>query len=770
MSETMRQRLDRLRGVPVQRNLRPYRRFVRRVRERCGGAAHDVEDLRGRAVEDMGDDELARVFAAVHDAAEAELGLCAYDEQLIAGLALARGRLVEMQTGEGKTLAAVFAVAAGALAGRGFHVLTFNDYLARRDAEWMGPVYARLGLTVGFVLDGTPTDDRRAAYLADITYTTAKQAGFDRLRDGLAMVPSERVLRASDPQHRALVDEADALLVDEARLPMVIAGVTGAPPRDLTDLAGLAAELRPDEHYEVLDGGRNVALTHEGSAFCQEALGCGDLYDEEQLPLLTAVNCALHAQALLRRDVDYLVRDGRIDLVDELTGRVIHDRQWPYGLQTALEAKEGLPLHPEGTVLDSMTVQHFIAGYQHLAGMTATAVAAASEVSETFGLETVVIGTHHPCIRKDAEDVVFATAEQRDAAVVAEVAGANGRPVLVGTTSVEASEALAARFAEAGIQAQVLNARHDAREAAIVAEAGALGAVTIATNMAGRGTDIRLGGSDGATRQEVMALGGLYVIGTQRHESRRIDDQLRGRSGRQGDPGGSRFFISLEDELVARNKVAQHIPPKALQTDADGRLKHPAVARIIAHAQRIIEGRHGDIRASLRRYSDVLHWQRDRVQDLREPLIREPFDDVAEEVRRRVELTSIRRLWSEHLGLGSELQETSFLERLGGLDPLTEYVRRLGADFRQFDDRLGEVVEAELARLGPNPSLDDATLQGPGTTWTYLIDDNPFQDSFGLGLIGARGFGAMAAVAAGPLLWMWAAGAWFRRRWKAKNV
>ena len=414
-----------------------------------------------------------------------------FDVQIVAALAMDEGAIVEMQTGEGKTLAAVMPAAFNALAGRGVHVLTFNDYLARRDAEWMAPLYQGLGLSVAFVQNGMARADRQQAYRADVTYVTAKEAGFDYLRDRLARHVAELVHR---PFHMALVDEADSILIDEARVPLVVAGAVSRSHPTSGRIAELTAALTPGVHFDTDEYGRDVELTEAGIDHVERTIGCGNLHDESNLALLTDINCALHARVLLRRDVDYLVRDGRIGVIDEHTGRVVADRHWPDGLQSALEAKEGLAAQPDGRILGSITLQHFLRSYPRLCGMTGTARAAAAELDETYGRRVVVIPTHRPLIRIDRPDVIYANRAAKERAVVAEViaAHATGRPVLVGTLTVEESARVADALGDAGVACAVLNAKNDEAEARIVARAGARGAVTISTNMAGRGTDIKL--------------------------------------------------------------------------------------------------------------------------------------------------------------------------------------------------------------------------------------------------------------------------------------
>src|SRR5215831_10392553 len=592
-------RLEKWRGVElVEENLAPYEEALHEINRRGEDFARKTDDqlreagasLRERSRRGASSDELlVDVFALAREAAARTLGMRPFDVQVMAGVALSRGKLVEMQTGEGKTLAAVAPACLNACAGRGVHVLTFNDYLARRDAAWMGPVYRFLGLSVGAVQEGMSVDARRAAYAADITYATAKEAGFDFLRDGLCRTPDELVHR---PFNFAIVDEADSILIDEARVPLVIAGERPGSQTSLYRTAELIAALARGEDWETDENDRNISLTDRGVDRVESELGCGDLYSAENYLLLVEINQALHARALLHRDVDYIVRDGRIELVDEFTGRVMDDRRWPDGLQAALEAKENLPIRPGGRILGSITLQHFLKHYPGLSGMTATAQPAAEELEGFYGLKVVPIPPNRPCVREDLPDVIFTHKDAKHRSLIAEISRANatGRPVLVGTSSVEESESLARKLSQAGVACRVLNAKNDEAEAEIIAEAGAVGAVTISTNMAGRGTDIRLGGAREEERERVVVLGGLYVIGTNRHESRRIDDQLRGRAGRQGDPGTSRFFISLEDDLIQRYGVVSLIPASHRPVRQPGPITDPVVSREIARAQRIVEG------------------------------------------------------------------------------------------------------------------------------------------------------------------------------------
>jgi preprotein translocase subunit SecA len=780
-----RQRLARLQGATVDLDLGAYDAPLLEVnRLEPEMAAHRdpglAECARGLSAEARSGRPLeslqARAFALVREAARRTLALRPYDVQVLAALALHAGHVVEMQTGEGKTLAAVMPAYLNALGGRGVHVLTFNDYLARRDAEWMGPAYRLLGLTVGFVRGGMSVADRRLAYAADVTYVTAKEAGFDHLRDGLARDVADLVHR---PFHLAIVDEADSLLVDEARVPLVIAGRTeGRSSASAERLAELVRDLEPGRHFTLDEYGRSVELTEAGFQRVEDLLGCGSLHTEANYVLLTELSCALHARALLRRDADYIVREGRLELVDEFTGRVVDDRHWPDGLQAALEAKEGLRRRGDGQILGSITLQHFLSGYERLCGMTGTARDSARELHELYGLRVAVIPTHRPMIRRDHPDVVFTHRAAKETALVQEIrrAHATRRPVLVGTLTVEESERLAARLRAEGTPCAVLNARNDDEEARIIAEAGALDAVTISTNMAGRGTDIVLGGAHSPDQAAVVGLGGLYVLGTNRHESRRVDLQLRGRAGRQGDPGESRFFVSLEDDLLVRYGIDTLIPPRLLPPRQDAPIDTPVVRREIARAQRIVEGQDFEIRRTLWRYAFAIEEQRRLVHDRRQALLRGDerpvlwredavrygslVDAVGEEAVRHAEtlvtLSHIDQGWREHLSFLADLREGIHLVRLGGDDPLHRFKVAASEAFRRMQDEVDDRIVAVLEDLrAPDGRLDLGRLglTSPAATWTYLINDDPFRHQLGSLLTGPghASFAVGAAIFAWPL-------------------
>jgi preprotein translocase subunit SecA len=748
--------LSRARGVIIEDDLREYRDVVRAVRAfdtsgLAGGRLARRAAVAGAAIRAGSDPGawLVPVFAMASEAARRALGQDPFDEQLAAAVALHRGRLVQVQTGEGKTLAAVFPACLAGMAGRGVHVLTANDYLAARDARWMGPVYRMLGLRAAAIGGSTHPAQRREAYAADVTYLTAREAGFDYLRDGLRTDSAAMVQRGLAA---AIVDEADFLLIDEARVPLVIAGEAESDGVDVVAVDRLVRSLREGEHVEMDREGRRVSLTLEGQRRVEQELAMGGIHEEQGARAFARVHAALHAHHLLRRDVDYVVRGGLAELVDGFTGRVADRRVWPWGIQAALEAKEGLARRPEGRAYGAITVQHLAGLYGSLAAMTATAVAAAEEMSGTYGLATVVIPTVQPMRRIDLPDLVFATRAAKTAAVVTETRArhATGQPVLVCTASVAESQELAELLAAGGVPCSVLNAKNDEREAEVIAEAGRLGAVTISTSMAGRGTDIRLAGPDGGRRnpgehERLCALGGLAVLGTTRHESRRVDDQLRGRAGRQGEPGVTRFFVSLEDPLFERYGVREFIPRGLLHDgQADGRqagggapIEDPRVSREIARAQSILEAQNHAIRRTLRKYSGLVEMDRRVVRALRDDALTGRLPGPVEEACAGLEgdlraravqayLAALDDSWADHLALVEEVREGIHLERLASRDPGLEYIRRVGDAFLA---RLADVEERTAdacRRAAGDPSLLSAAAMGiprPSSTWTYQVDD-----------------------------------------------
>ena len=613
----------------------------------------------GASIEDV----QAEAFATVREAGRRILNMRHYDVQLIGGMELHKGRIAEMKTGEGKTLVATLPVYLNALMGKGVHVVTVNDYLARRDAEWMGQVYRFLGLSVGIIVHGLSDEERRAAYACDVTYATNNELGFDYLRDNMKYHLNEMVQRK---HHFAIVDEVDSILVDEARTPLIISGAA----EDRSDLYNVIDKYIPQlvsEDYELDEKQRAVTLTEQGNEHVEQLLKAAgvmrgeELYDAENVTIVHHVNQSLRAHKLFQRDKDYIVKDDQVIIIDEFTGRMMPGRRYSDGLHQALEAKEHVSIQPENRTLASITFQNYFRLYEKLGGMTGTASTEADEFMDIYKLDVMEIPTNVPVSRKDEHDEVYRTAREKNLAIVEMIreATAKGQPVLVGTTSIEKSEQLSAMLHGQKIVHNVLNARYHEQEAAIVAQAGVPGAVTIATNMAGRGTDIQLGGNAqmriatelgaitdeteraaridqiraeiAANKQTVLAAGGLCVIGTERHESRRIDNQLRGRSGRQGDPGRSRFFLSLEDDLMrifGSERMDKML--KTLGLKEGEAIVHPWINKALEKAQQKVEARNFDIRKNLLKYDDVMNDQRKVIFEQRIDIMQ--GEEVAETI------------------------------------------------------------------------------------------------------------------------------------------
>jgi len=614
------------------------------------------------------DQLLSEAFSAVREASIRVLGLRPFDVQLIGGLVLNEGKIAEMKTGEGKTLMATLPIYLNALTGKGVHVVTVNDYLAKRDANWMGQLYTFLGLTVDCVVHGLTDGQRKAAYAADITYGTNNEFGFDYLRDNMKFDLDDYVQR---DLHYAIVDEVDSILIDEARTPLIISGASEDSSELYYTVDQIIPRLKKGEMIEERDGkigqavkrftgeytvdekAKSAALTEEGVTRVEQLLNVDNLYESKNIELLHHVNQALKAHALFQRDVDYVVQDGEVQIVDEFTGRLMPGRRWSDGLHQAIEAKERVKIANENQTLATITFQNYFRMYEKLAGMTGTAETEAAEFNEIYNLDTVVIPTNRPMQRDDMADVIYKTEKEKFLAVVEDIieCHGNGQPVLVGTITIDTSEVLSALLKKRGVPHNVLNAKQHEREAYIVAQAGSKGSVTIATNMAGRGTDIVLGGNpemmaraDAANaedpearfqelfpdyeerckreRQDVLDAGGLYILGTERHESRRIDNQLRGRSGRQGDPGKSHFYLSLEDDLLrifGSQKVA-YIMDKMKIPDGEP-IEHGMISRAIENAQKKVEAHNFDIRKHLIEYDDVMNRQRDVIYTQRREVL-----------------------------------------------------------------------------------------------------------------------------------------------------
>ena len=566
------------------------------------------------------DDLLPEAFAVVREGARRVLGERHYDVQLIGGVILHQGKIAEMKTGEGKTLTSTLAVYLNALSGKGVHVVTVNDYLARRDADWMGQVYRFLGMTVGKIVHGMDDTERREAYAADVTYATNNELGFDYLRDNMKFELASFCQRGFN---FAIVEEVDSLLIDEARTPLLIPGPADSSTELYDNVNRIIPHFNADEHYVVDEKSRQVSLTDEGVALGEEMLNVDNLYDPSNIEHLHHLNQSLKAHTLFKRDVDYIVKDGQVVIVDEFTGRTMEGRRYSDGLHQALEAKEGVKIERENQTMASITFQNYFRMYDKLAGMTGTADTEAPEFKKIYDLDVVVMPTNMPMIRDDYADVIYKNEKAKYRAVIKEIKAMHeaGRPVLVGTISIDISEKISGMLKKERIPHDVLNAKHHEREAEIIAGAGQSGKVTIATNMAGRGTDIKLG-------EGVVAAGGLHILGTSRHESRRIDNQLRGRSGRQGDPGSSRFFLSLEDDLLrifGSDRITGIMDKLGMEEDEP--IEHTMISRAIENAQRKVEGHNFDIRKHLLEYDDVMNKQREIIYQQRRAVLED--DDVA---------------------------------------------------------------------------------------------------------------------------------------------
>lgn len=700
-------------------------------------------------------DDTTALLAILREVAQRTIGLRPFDVQLQGALQLLEGDVVEMATGEGKTLSGALAAAGYALRGDRVHNITVNSYLAGRDAEWMGPLFRALDLTVGSIDDLDEPETRRKAYACDVVFVAVNELGFDVLRDRGVLDVSGRVM---SPARVAIVDEADSALVDEALVPLVLAGAEpgSAPTGHITDVI---RRLQKGEDYTVDEGRRNVFLTETGARRVERILGIGSLYDAEHVgTTLAQVNVALHARELLLRDVDYIVRDGKVALVDGSRGRVADLQRWPDGLQAAVEAKEGLDVSEGGRVLDSLTIQQLMGRYPITCGMTGTAVKAGDQLREFYGLKVSVIEPNVPRIRVDETDRVYATSDDAHQAVIDEIVRVNGtgRPVLVGTRDVAESERLASDLEIRGVTPAVLNAKNDELEAAVIAQAGAPGRVTVSTQMAGRGTDIRLGGADESARNQVVDLGGLCVIGTGRHRSSRLDGQLRGRAGRQGDPGSSVFIVALDDDVVQEGGAGEEL---VVQPGEDGRIESRRAVDFIDRAQRVTESTMLSIHATTWKYNKLIGDQREILDERRERLLTtelaweelsEKAPDRAAEIERiagreagvaaarRIMLHHLDRGWSEHLADLDDLRESVHLRALAKESPIDEFHRAAIAAFKSLaSDAVGKSVESFLS-VAVTPEGVDFEAEGlgrPTSTWTYMVNDNPLSGGSSIGSI-----------------------------------
>ena len=657
------------------------------------------------------DDILPEAFAVVREASKRVTGMRHFDVQMIGGIVLHRGKIAEMRTGEGKTLVATLPVYLNALTGKGVHVVTVNDYLARRDSEDMGRIYKALGLSVGLIVHDMDFVARRAAYMADITYGTNNEFGFDYLRDNMVVSEDQMVQR---DLNYCIVDEVDSILIDEARTPLIISG----PGEKSTDLykvmSSVVAAMNEGEDYTVDEKQKQVAPTETGIAKAEKMLGIGNLYDNEHgVDYSHQLMCALKAKALMHRDRDYVVKDGQVIIVDEFTGRLMFGRRFSEGLHQAIEAKEGVKVERESQTLATITFQNYFRMYDKLAGMTGTAKTEEQEFQKIYNLSVIVVPTHRPMIRKDYPDVIYKTklAKYKAAANEIEECHKSGRPVLVGTTSIAQSEELSAMLKRRGIPHNVLNAKYHEKEAEIISLAGQYGAVTIATNMAGRGTDITLG-------EGVPELGGLHIIGTERHESRRIDNQLRGRCARQGDPGSSKFFLSLEDDLMrlfGSDSISGIMDKLGMEDDEP--IEHSLVTKSIENAQKKVEARNFSIRKHVLEYDDVMNQQREviyaeRKKILRQEDLRGNIQDMIEKVvQRTMDMYAPPEVYSEDWDLNAlinyaeefyaprGLLTVDYLQNLSR-EELDEYLHKVAEEnYKQREEAIGSELMRELENL-----------------------------------------------------------------------
>ncbi len=738
-------------GTANDRKIKALRPLVRKINDlepefeklSDGEIRAKTEELKARhAAGESLDDLLPEAFANAREAARRTLGLRPFDVQLMGGIILHQGKIAEMKTGEGKTLVATLPAYLNALTGRGVHIVTVNDYLARRDAEWMGKVYGALGMTTGVIVPGQSDEEKKAAYAADITYATNNELGFDYLRDNMKSSIDEMVQR---DHYFAIVDEVDSILIDEARTPLIISG----PSQDRSDLYKALDAVIPElteEHYTIDEKNRQVTFTEEGNEYLEQRLHelgilpeGQSLYDPASTTVVHHANQALRAHKLFHRDKDYIVRGSEVVLIDEFTGRMMPGRRLSDGLHQAIEAKEGVPIQPENVTLAQVTFQNYFRLYEKLAGMTGTAMTEAEEFMEIYGLDVVEVPTNRPVARIDEHDRIYRTAKEKYDAIVESIREAHekGQPVLVGTTSIEKSEYLSGLLKKAGIPHNVLNARYHEQEAQIVAEAGRPGAVTIATNMAGRGTDIQLGGNVemrvleelaknpeadpvevrkrieaevAADKQKVIEAGGLYVLGTERHESRRIDNQLRGRSGRQGDPGRSAFFLSLEDDLLrifGSERLDKFLGRLGMKEGEA--IIHPWVNKSLEKAQAKVEGRNFDIRKHLLKYDDVMNDQRKVIFGQRREIMEaEDISDIITEMRHEVidDLVDTYlppKTYPDRWDVEGLAQAVA--EKLGIEAPIAEWAAEEGVDQDAIRERLmraaDEFMAAKAVQFGP---------------------------------------------------------------------
>lgn len=693
-------------------------------------------DHSGNSIEEI----FARCFRATEDA----LGITPFDEQLSAAISLHEGRMVQMQTGEGKTLCAVFAACCEALNGGKVHILTFNDYLAHRDCEWMRPIYEKMGVSVGCITEKTDRTLRKELYDRQVLYITAKEAGFDYLRDFVTFDTAEMVF--PEKLNFAIVDEADSILIDEARIPLVIAGdIAVAQDNDCAEIYDRIADFTEDD-YGIDEDSRNVYLTDDGADKAEGIFGC-DIYGEENGALLASICACIKARVLLKEDKDYIVKDGGILLIDEFTGRAAEGRVFPGELQAAVEAKHGLKITSRGRIMGNIALQYFARLYPKIAGMTGTAESAAEEFAKLYAMQTDVIPTRLPCAREDKPLEMYYDAKEKRIAILSaiEEAAKTERPVLVGTESIEESEEIAAQLKERGINCAVLNAKNDAEEAEIIARAGERGAVTISTNMAGRGVDIKLGGEDCREKDYVTSVGGLLVLATSMRESSRITRQLRGRAGRQGDVGESRFFSALDDEIMTRLDLKSLVSSRHYPSErVSGAIEDKQLLKEAERIQRISEGNAFDERVNLLKYTligekhreltfrrrrDLLDgryncemWQQ-YAPDLYESAVEKFGENEVQTLQNRVLAALLNEFWCDYLDYTAYLREGIHLTQVAGRNPAEEYniacEEYYDGSAQEIPMRMAEKLEAVLKC----EHIGDYEILRPSRTYTYLLND-----------------------------------------------
>ena len=752
---------------PLKKTLSSIKDYVKKGSD-CGQIKSILQNLKQRTANgEQIQTLLPEAFALVFTAVKSALRITPHDVQLLAAIAMAQGQIIELPTGEGKTLVAVFVAYLMSLSGEGVQVLTVNDYLAQRDAEWMKPVYNLLDVSVSFITEKTDAVARRLAYASDICYITAKEAGFDYLRGFLAYDTASLVQR---PFNFAVIDEVDSILIDEARIPLVISGNTASSFEIDKRIYEVVKKMQRGVDFNTDEYESSVYLDETGIISLEDSLKLGNIYEDRNLAVIEKAEAILQAEFLLKRDVDYIVKDNEVLIIDSFTGRIAQNRQWTDELQAAVELKEGLTQKVKGEIMNSITLQNFLSLYKGFCGMTGTACPAAAEFLKFYNKSVTVIPPNKPCIRVDYRDYIFTDKQEKYRAIAREVKKVHttGQPILIGTCSIEESELLAELLRCDLSNISVLNAKQDAEEARIIADAGMLGAVTISTNMAGRGVDIQLGGANAQSCDEVRALGGLYVIGTNRHESRRIDNQLRGRAGRQGDPGQSRFFISLKDDLAVKYGLSGVIPDKYKNISANGPLQNRELVKAVIRTQKIVEVQTFDAKTTLSKYSRIVEEQRRLVYGKRRDILfgqaklsilekekPEKYHELLAQVsesefnraQRQIELYAINKCWSDHLlYIESVMDEIKMISVTKG-NPHAYYNQKLTDGFDYLQKHIYELVlgifDSVIIKDGLI-DLEKMNICGPTSTKTYLVHDGTELNNF---LGGASAIGAMAFAA-----------------------